>query len=302
VSTQTCSSLARAAHEPPAGTASQAIGYLVIEQPGSWGRDAVASRLPSALAERLTAAAKAAGVKLLLVRRPGPHPVEQRDRVQVLLAHAGASPWLERCELSHDELERLDPALCASPTPPGRGTRELEPRWLVCTHARRDRCCATLGRPIADTLAAVDPEGTWETSHLGGHRFAGTMVVLPHGLVYGNLDVVTAMQVVDATRAGRVVTEHLRGRSRLPKVAQVAEVAARRALDLDGLDEVAITDLPVTGPDPDGQPVQVMVAAAGRQVQVHIGARWEDTPRAISCTGTPELLAVLETVAVDVVG
>ncbi len=302
MSAQTCSSLARAAHEAPAGTASQANGYLVIEQPGSWGRDAVASRLEPDLAERLTTQAKAAGVKLLLVRRPGPHPVEERDRVQVLLAHAGPSPWMERCELTSDELRRLDPGLCASPTPAGRGEPVLEPRWLVCTHARRDRCCATLGRPIADTLAAVDPEATWETSHLGGHRFAGTMVVLPHGLVYGNLDVATAMQVVEATRAGRVVTDHLRGRSRLPKVAQVAEVAARRTLDLDGLDEVEITDLPVTGPEPDGPPVQVTLAAAGRRIQVLVGARLEDTPRAISCQGTPQLLAVLEPVAVELVG
>jgi hypothetical protein len=302
VPTETCSSLARAAHEPPAGTASPAVGYLVVEQPGSWGRNAVTSRLAPALAERLTAEADAAGVKLLLVRRPGPHPAEHRDRVQVLLAHAGPTPWLEGCQLTTDELDRLDPALCASPTPVGRGALLPEPRWLVCTHARRDRCCATLGRPIADTLAAIDPEATWESSHLGGHRFAGTMLVLPHGLLYGNLDVATAMRVVEAQRAGRVVTDHLRGRSRLPKVAQVAEVAARRALDLDGIDDVEVTDLPVAGPEPDGPAVQVVLTAGGRQVQVRVVARREPTPRAISCEGTPQHLAVLEPVAVEVVG
>jgi hypothetical protein len=302
VSTVTCSSLARAAHEPPAGTASQAIGYLVVEQPGSWGRNAVASRLAPDLADRLDAQAAEAAVKVLLVRRPGHHPAEHRDRVEVLLAHSGPTPWLEACQLTPEELGRLDPALCASPTPPGRGQRLREPRWLVCTHSRRDRCCASLGRPIADTLAAIDPEGTWESSHLGGHRFAGTMLVLPHGLVYGNLDVATAMRVVEAQRAGRVVTEHLRGRSRLPKVAQVAEVAARRALDLDGIDDVEVTDLPATGPEPDGSAVQVVVTAGGRQVQVRVAARREAAPRRISCEGTPQHLAVLETVAVEVVG
>ncbi|MFP4311766.1 MAG: sucrase ferredoxin [Nitriliruptoraceae bacterium] len=301
MSTPTCSSLARAAHEPPAGTASQAIGYLVIEQPGSWGREAVASRLAPDLAERLTREAKAAGVKVLLARRPGPHPAEERDLVTVLLAHSGPRPWLERCVLSTPELERLDPAVCAEPTPPGRGAPVAEPRWLVCTHAKRDRCCATLGRPIADTLAAIDPEGTWETSHLGGHRFAGTMLVLPHGLLYGNLDVAAAMRVVEAQRASAVVTDHLRGRSRLPKVAQVAEVAVRSALDLDGLDEVEVTDLPTTAPHPDGPAVQVGLTAAGRQVQVRVTARRETTPRAISCEGTPELLTVLEAAGVELV-
>jgi hypothetical protein len=300
VAAPTCSSLARAAHEPPAGTASQAIGYLVVEQPGSWGRDAVASRLPAELAERLTARAERAGVKVLLARRPGPHPAEDRPHVEVLLAHAGRTPWLERCRLTTEELDRLDPALCAAAQPPGRGARLAEPRWLVCTHARRDRCCATLGRPIADTLAAIDPDGTWESSHLGGHRFAGTMLVLPHGLVYGNLDVATAMRVVEAHRDGRVVTDHLRGRSRLPKVAQVAEVAARRALGRDGIDDVEVTDLPVTAPEPGGPPVQVVVRVGAHQVQVQVAARRETTPRAVSCEGTPQLLAVLEPRAVEV--
>lgn len=302
MSVTTCSSLARAVHEPPAGTARQAVGYLVVEQPGSWGRDAVASRLDPALAERLTATAAAAGVKVLLARRPGPHPAEERTRVEVLLAHAGPSPWLEGCSLTLAELDRLDPALCSRPTPPGRGARLAQPRWLVCTHARRDRCCAALGRPIADTLAAIDPEGTWESSHLGGHRFAGTMLVLPHGLVYGNLDVAAAMRVVEAQRAGRVVTEHLRGRSRLPKVGQVAEVAAREALGLEDIDAVEVTDLPVTGPEPDGAPVQVVVAAGGRRVQVQVAARTEPTARPVSCEGRPQRLAVLHPVAVEVIG
>ncbi len=298
----TCSSLARAAHEPPAGTASQAIGYLVIEQPGSWGRDAVASRLDADLAEGLTARAATVGVTVLLARRPGPHPAAARDRVEVLLAHAGRTPWLERCQLTTAELRRLDPARCAAALPPGLGTPLAEPHWLVCTHARRDRCCATFGRPIADTLAAIDPDGTWESSHLGGHRFAGTMLVLPHGLLYGNLDVVAAMRVVEAHRDGRVVTEHLRGRSRLPKVGQVAEVAARRALELDGLDDVEVTDLPVADPEPEGPPVQVVVAAGARRVQVQVAARTEATARAISCEGAAKRLAVLRTVAVDITG
>ncbi|MFU8840661.1 MAG: sucrase ferredoxin [Nitriliruptoraceae bacterium] len=297
----TCSSLARAAQEPPAGTASHAMGYLVIEQPGSWGRDAVASRLDADLVARLTARAEDADVKVLLARRPGPHPAQVRERVEVLLAHAGPTPWLERCQLTGEELHRLDPALCAAAQPPGRGTRLAEPRWLVCTHARRDRCCATRGRPIADTLAAIDPDGTWESSHLGGHRFAGTLLVLPHGLVYGNLDVVTAMQVVVAQRDGRVVTEHLRGRSRLPRVAQVAEVAARRALALDGLDDVEVTDLPVTDPEPEGPPVQVVVTAGTRRVQVRVAARTE-AARPISCEGAAKRLAVLHPVSVEVIG
>jgi len=303
VSSTTCSALAREHHEPLAGTASQALGYLLIEQPGSWGRDALTeSTLDAALGARLGAAAKGVGVKTLLTRRPGPHPRVAMDHFEVVLAHAGPTPWMEVCQLTETQLAALDPGHCARATPPGLGTAVRAPRWLVCTHARRDRCCATRGRPIADTLGTLHPEETWETSHLGGHRFAGTMLVLPHGLVYGNLDVAAAMEVVTAHLAGRVTTAHLRGRAHLSALAQVAEVAARRTLGVEGIDAVTITDEPVIGPAPGGDPVQVIAEAAGRHVQVSVAARRGRHPRPMSCDAEAETPTWLEAVAVEVVG
>ena len=55
---------------------------------------------------------------------------------------------------------------------------------LVCTNARRDQCCALLGRPLVATFVDKPPTPDtqiWETSHLGGHRFAPTFVDLPSG-------------------------------------------------------------------------------------------------------------------------
>ena len=303
MSASTCSTLARAHHEPLAGTASQATGYLVIDQPGSWGRQALTeSAFDPDLGARLEATGAAAGVKVLLTRRPGPHPDAELTRREVVLAHAGPTPWMEVCRLSPAELGALDPAVCAGPTPPGLGPTTTRPRWLVCTHAKRDRCCASLGRPIADTLSALHPEETWETSHLGGHRFAGTMLVLPEGLVYGNLDVATAMEVVRGHLAGTITVDHLRGRSHLSPPAQVAEVAARRHLGLDRIDEVAITDAPLLGPEADGAPAQLVVAAGGRRVQVSLRARRDPRARAMSCDAAPETPVVLEVLDVEVVG
>ncbi|MFO7961360.1 MAG: sucrase ferredoxin [Nitriliruptoraceae bacterium] len=298
----TCSALAREQREPLAGTASQALGYLLIEQPGSWGRDALTeSGLDATLGARLAAAAKSVGVKVLLTRRPGPHPRVDTDRFEVVLAHAGPTPWMEVCQLTEAQLAALDPACSAQAAPPGLGTRVRGSRWLVCTHARRDRCCASRGRPIADTLGTLHPEETWETSHLGGHRFAGTMLVLPHGLVYGNLDVAAAMEVVTAHLAGRVSTTHLRGRAHHSPLAQVAEVATRRTLGVEGLDAVTVTDEPVIAPQPGGDPVQVITEAAGRHVQVAIAAR-RAQPRPLSCDAEPEAPTLLEVASVEVLG
>jgi hypothetical protein len=303
VSPTPCSTLAREHHEPLAGTASRAIGYLLIEQPGSWGRDALTeSALDAALGARLVAAAKAVDVKPLLTRRPGSHPRAAADRFEVVLAHAGPTPWMEVCRLTEEQLAALDPTSCAQATPPGLGTPARAPRWLVCTHARRDRCCALRGRPIADTLGALHPEETWETSHLGGHRYAGTMLLLPHGLVYGNLDVAAAMEVVTGYLAGRVITAHLRGRAYHGAPVQLAEVAARRLLRIEGLDAVTILDGPDVAPVPGGEPVQVVAEAAGRRVEISITARRDPPPRPLSCAAEPEVPTLLEVAAIEMVG
>jgi hypothetical protein len=50
-------------------------------------------------------------------------------------------------------------------------------------------CCARLGVPLAQALAARHPGPVWETTPVGGHRFAANLVLLPHGLYYGPVTV-----------------------------------------------------------------------------------------------------------------
>src|SRR3954466_11449536 len=58
--------------DSPVATASNAQRWLLIEQPGPWGRDALAeSRFDRAVAPELARRSRAEGVRLLLVRRPG---------------------------------------------------------------------------------------------------------------------------------------------------------------------------------------------------------------------------------------
>jgi hypothetical protein len=152
--------------------------------------------------------------------------------------------------------------MAAQPGAPGIGRLWCGPLYLVCTHAKRDRCCATLGRPIADTLAALHPEATWEVSHVGGHRFAGNLVVLPEGLVYGGLDVATAVRAANLHHAGRLDLTHLRGRSALARSEQAAEILVRRELDVDGLAAITVLD---TTEEADGTTVvDLTVAGHGR--------------------------------------
>ncbi|HYH35643.1 MAG TPA: sucrase ferredoxin, partial [Nocardioides sp.] len=110
----------------------------------------------------------------------------------------------------------------------------------VCTHGRHDACCAERGRPVASALAAAHPDQTWEISHIGGDRFAGNALFLPHGLYYGRLDAVSSIAVAGRHLGGHLDLDHLRGRSSYPMPVQVAEIGLRRQLGETRLDALRL--------------------------------------------------------------
>jgi hypothetical protein len=237
-----CALIARELHEPLPGTAPEAVGWLCIEQPGPWGRDAVLeSRLDPGVAAALVARAAATdGVRLQLVRRVDDRG-EPRPR-RAFLVHAGVDTrWVRRVTFSDaDELRSIDLACLLDPGPPDVGEPHADPLLLVCTNARRDACCARWGRPVATELAAAHGEAVWEASHVGGHRFAGNLVILPHGLSYGFLQPEDALRVVRRHLDGLIDLETLRGRSALDRAGQAAEWYVRDRSLARGLDEVVL--------------------------------------------------------------
>ena len=109
----------------------------------------------------------------------------------------------------------------------------------MCTNSKRDVCCALEGRPVAESLAA-DPaysSRVLEVSHLGGHRFAPTALLLPTGHAFGRLDPLSARAVLDSAAVGDLgPLDHHRGRTSLPQPAQSAETAVRAAEAVTALD------------------------------------------------------------------
>lgn len=218
------------------GTAARASFWVALEQPGPWGRDAlVESRLDPALGARWGSAALAAGGRMLLIRAPGHHVAEdgfQSRRVLVAGGLAGSAWLLEGVALTEDEFDALpwDAIALGDRAAVQEACPWLHPApapvLLVCTNAKRDRCCALRGRPIANELAA-EGLAVWECSHTGGHRFAPTGVVLPLGQVVGRLTVDLGREVLDAAASGRfavgsLAEEHDRGVSHLPPREQAA--------------------------------------------------------------------------------
>jgi len=103
-----------------------------------------------------------------------------------------------------------------------------EPQILVCTNGKRDVCCALHGVALLRALAAANVTGLWETTHLGGHRFAPTLLTLPDGVNYGRIQPQDVPQLPAHLQNRTLWLEKLRGRVCYEPVVQVAEQFLRQ--------------------------------------------------------------------------
>ena len=263
-----CAASSREDHESQAGSAPTDEAWLFVEYAGSWGRQAVAeSRLPQEIRDFLAEA----GVRVQLIRRYGG---TDGPGVRVFAARLGRTTQVWTTVLTDlSELLDLDVAALAAGADPGL-TPYDDTLWLVCTNGRRDVCCAALGRPIAGALAARWPEETWETTHLGGHRFAGTMLALPSGVALGRLDAESAVVACrDLAEGRRPSAEIVRGRAGWPIPAQVAELHVIAEL---GVSDLAAVELASVVDD------LVTLAVAGEQHRLTVTSS-PGQPRRQSC-------------------
>ena len=222
-------------------TAAPAERFVLVEEPGAWGRNALReSRLDSSVLAGLLARCHSANARLLLIRRAH-RPTGSRTWAIADARPGSEETWWGTFE-TDDELCDLDPS---APT----GTQTDAPTFLVCTHGRRDPCCAGRGWPVAVALTEEFPDQTWQCSHVGGDRFAANVVILPHGLYYGHVTPDDAVAIARRHLEGRVTVDSLRGRSAFDPVAQAAQHFARLEHGLDEID--AFTPLEVVR-RPDG--------------------------------------------------
>jgi hypothetical protein len=265
-----CAAVSRESGEPLGATASRIDNWVLIEYRGAWRRDVLGGsllspRLKAHLREQLEALRPA---RLLFVKQPERRPESGR---RVLLASSRLrEERLLGLELEHqDDLHGTDLAgALAGASSPFR--RVDHPVLVVCTHGKRDRCCARHGRPLYDALRdAAPPAEVWQSTHVGGDRFAGNVVALPHGTYHGRVEEGDVPGLLDALAAGRVDLDRYRGRSAYPFPVQAAERALREAEGALGLDDLVLLGSERRGRDtwrvrfrtPDGAVHQLDVVA-----------------------------------------
>lgn len=218
-----CSDLSLARNDPLYGTASAGSTWVLLELSGPWGQSALLgspSVLDPELGRAIARRFEKAGMRIAAIRRPGRRSPTRRFRWFIAQAAEG-SEALYRGEVNSPR-EYLDIALDGSD-----GQRSPAPVVAVCAHGKHDQCCAVRGRSATAAIAARYPDFTWECSHLGGDRFAATMLVLPAGLCYGRVDSTDAAELVRLYLEGRLDNRFLRGRTSLPHAVQAAQYFAR---------------------------------------------------------------------------
>jgi Sucrase/ferredoxin-like len=205
--------------------------------------------------------------------------------------------------LFRTEVEAYEDLLELDLTSPGEPLGR--PLILVCTHGKHDRCCARYGRPLFQALdEQTEDEWVWQSSHVGGDRFAGNAVFLPEGLYFGRVgrrdaagsppgtgglagdapSLAGVWPVLDEYLAGRIHLERYRGRSCYPFAVQAAERAVREAAGLCGIDDLELADSGEGETETGGE-----AGAGGRVVSFRAGGRLYE----VEVTPVPGPLAYL---------
>jgi hypothetical protein len=197
-------------------TAPVTKAWIALEQPGPWQSHATKpgnSRLPEQISEVIS---NWLDVTVVLIRSRHRHGASTR---RLFVANVIPNQrWLMSAELTDvEQVLDLDPIEIAKGTKPDWLQERISPVTLICTNGKRDICCALEGRKLIDALEASG-EVSWESTHLGGHRFAPNRLTLPDGRLYGGTD-----------------GANYRGATGLTRIQQAAECKIRT---LNGYDDL----------------------------------------------------------------
>jgi hypothetical protein len=261
-----CSELSLANAESLAATASRIDNWILVEYRGLWNRDllggsVLSDPLKAHLRTQLDGLPRA---RLLFIRRP-----DRRDHPRFALFY-GSTP--ERggrfytLEFDrHDDLVDLDIAACLAGAD-SAGVPVEHPLLVVCTHGKRDRCCAKFGRPLYDEVCEqAERDWVWQSTHVGGDRFAGNLVCLPAGLYFGRVERGDVWSLLDELLADRIALEQYRGRCCYTFPEQAAEREVRDNTGLRGID-----DLQLLSSEPSGDGWVVRFAAGGGEYEIDV--------------------------------
>ena len=235
------------------GTAVPADTFILIETPQPWEKPALLSPGVSEALRQVIKPWLSFGIRVHLIANE--HTLNQRRRRMLIFQQSGNSHQDRNRRLVGDykawEIQMDSAAAMASaldqflknnradwqPIPSGQ--RHL----MVCTHASHNECCGMYGYPFyrgaiaaIQTLGLTEQVHPWQISHIGGHRFAPTLIDFPQGRYYGNLDQASLPCLLKHQGDIEPLLSSYRGWSLLSKPLQILEAELLRQYQWDWLE------------------------------------------------------------------
>jgi hypothetical protein len=280
-----CSELSRRAEEKTFGTASIGALWILLEYPHGWGRHALEDSALSPQVKNFfeTTLARVRHSRLLFIKTDR----GRRDaRMNLFVVRCRErAPYTVRFQLeNYDDVTAIDFAALAATD---FGTLEAgagEPLFLVCTHGKRDKCCAKFGISLYNSLRRATGESVWQSSHVGGDRFAANLLCFPHGLFYAHVGEEAGLRAVAEYREGRMVLDKFRGRACYSHQAQAAEFFVRAAAGLSAVEALRFRSSEREGGD--AWRVRFTEAASGRVHEARVARRLSDFQNFFTCHST----------------
>ncbi len=206
-----------AAKEELAGTAVHAESIALLEYNGTWLPKPLECGLPESTKSLFT---RHTSCRLQLLHRP-------RRKTSDITLFVWRAKQLYRFSLkAYSELTEHH---ILAPQSLTDAILWKEATFFVCTHGKRDMCCAKEGVALYKKLEAIAPGQAWETTHIGGHRFAPTLLALPSGNCFGRIEHQNLPQLVSSEKCGSLDDlTCFRGNASLEPSAQYAEYWFRK--------------------------------------------------------------------------
>ncbi|HMM27593.1 MAG TPA: sucrase ferredoxin [Aggregatilineaceae bacterium] len=238
-----CAAVSRAAGEPLTGTAPHITTWFLLEYPGRWLPRAVDDNdLPEPVKARLDSYLRYLPRARLLLIRQRPRLAPPGLRLFVALTHADRPALYEFALDDYDALLSLDLGAVAEGDASYEAHRRARPLFTICMHGRRDRCCPTFGLPVHVEMMQHGGPAVWQSTHIGGHRFAPNVICFPQGTVYGRVPPQRARALMNDCRDGLVTVDLLRGRSCYAEPVQAAEIFLRQTTGARNLDAYTLRE------------------------------------------------------------
>ncbi|MGB7293047.1 MAG: sucrase ferredoxin [Thermodesulfobacteriota bacterium] len=219
-----CSELSLNAREELFATAPRVDVWFLLEYRGAWTDKALLdSKIPEDVKKQINLYLETiTNSRLQFIKRHD----NSGDTLKFYVAKSDESePKLYEVDLrKYEELLELDLSKML-----GNGLYlRKEPLFLICTNGEYDKCCGKYGARVY--LEAVKNENgfmIWQTTHLGGHRFAANLLHLPSGIYYGRVGDVDVHRLIKEATNCKIDLEHYRGRTCYSKEVQAAEYFLR---------------------------------------------------------------------------